>query len=267
MWAPLLVLAALAAPRRAVALTPHSREGPPTPKWRRWAVLPVPGNLEQRRFVATEEEERRAAVLRAVGVPKGGSLGGRAWRWYARRISRRPVLTKAVTSSIVACVGDVLAQAHSAAQGGFVLDCRRTAAFAIAGGLYFAPFLHMWYALFARLERRARDQWGVTRIQAIVAQWMTNMFVGSLLVNTGFFYAFALIRWSLGIPLATGDNPFVEGTHLLRTKLREVMIANYAVWPIPSLINLSLVPVQYRVLYTNCVAVLWKFILSLITGK
>jgi len=43
------------------------------------------------------------------------------------------------------------------------------------------------------------------------------------------------------------------------------MKANWVVWPLPSLCNLALVPLEYRVLFMNSFAVVWKCVLSLLT--
>ena len=46
-----------------------------------------------------------------------------------------------------------------------------------------------------------------------------------------------------------------------------VLLANYKVWTVPQLINLTLVPVQYQVLFANLVAFFWNIYLAKKTTK
>ena len=48
----------------------------------------------------------------------------------------------------------------------------------------------------------------------------------------------------------------------VRGKLYNSMLANWKIWTIPQMININLVPAQYRVLFANLVALAWNFYLA-----
>ena len=47
-----------------------------------------------------------------------------------------------------------------------------------------------------------------------------------------------------------------------REKYFGSLLANYKIWTIPQIININLVPAQYRVLFANLVALIWNFYLA-----
>jgi hypothetical protein len=90
-----------------------------------------------------------------------------------------------------------------------------------------------------------------------------NQSIGAMCANGGFFYAYAAFdRWLPG-----GANaPIIEtASRAFHKKFWRIMKANWVVWPLPSFVNLALVPLDYRVLFMNCFAVVWKCVLSLLT--
>lgn len=46
------------------------------------------------------------------------------------------------------------------------------------------------------------------------------------------------------------------------TNMRDVMLANWCLWPAVQFVNIGLVPVIYRVLVVNLVATFWNLYLS-----
>ncbi|KAJ1446096.1 hypothetical protein M885DRAFT_547751 [Pelagophyceae sp. CCMP2097] len=208
-----------------------------------------------------------AAVPAAVDGPRPGLLYAAA-RWYDGRLTAAPLLTKSATSGCVSCVGDALAQfsktATFVADSTHVFDARRSAAFALLGALYFGPFLHFWYNALARLEVRWRRR-GMRKPEVVAIQLVLNQSVGAGIVNAGFFFMFAFAQSALA-PYSS-PTPLIDARAAFRANYRNVMFANWIIWPIPSLLNLWFVPLQYRVAYTNCVAVVWKFVLSLLTTR
>jgi len=48
----------------------------------------------------------------------------------------------------------------------------------------------------------------------------------------------------------------------IAAKLLPMLAANYALWPLAHLINFKFVPSKQRILYINCVQILWSAYLS-----
>ena len=130
------------------------------------------------------------------------------------------------------------------------------------GAAYFAPILHGWYEVLAARERRWRAN-GMGRWPSVLLQLLLNQSLGALTVNAGFFFALAVAEDALALDVSMRT---LEGAQrALGDQYLLVMRANWLVWPLPSLVNLAFVPLRYRVLFMNAVAVVWKTILSLIT--
>jgi protein Mpv17 len=163
------------------------------------------------------------------------------------------------SSGTASAVGDLLAQTIV----GNTYDPRRTLVFAAIGVFYFAPLLHLWYKALHKLEKSGVSSGNFTRRQIIGLQLLMNQSIGAMCANGGFFYAYAAFdRWLPG-----GANaPILEtASRAFHRKFWRIMKANWVVWPLPSFVNLALVPLDYRVLFMNCFAVVWKCVLSLLT--
>ena len=198
---------------------------------------------------------RKVSVRQATTAVRGGG----ALRAYDSLLKRRPLPTKMASSGAASAVGDLLAQTIV----GNTYDPRRTLVFAAIGVFYFAPLLHLWYKTLNSLERRGVTSGRFTRRQVIALQLLMNQSIGAMCANGGFFYAYAAFdRWLPG-----GANaPIIEtASKAFHRKFWRIMKANWVVWPLPSFVNLALVPLDYRVLFMNCFAVVWKCVLSLLT--
>ena len=198
---------------------------------------------------------RKAPLRQATSTLSGGG----ALRAYDALLKRRPLPTKCVSSGTASAVGDALAQTIV----GNTYDPRRTLVFAAIGVFYFAPLLHLWYKALNSLERRGVSSGRFTRRQVIFLQLLMNQSIGAMCANGGFFYAYAAFdRWLPG----GGNAPILEtASRAFHRKFWRIMKANWVVWPLPSFVNLALVPLDYRVLFMNCFAVVWKCVLSLLT--
>ena len=202
----------------------------------------------------------RSGPGRAVGRLRATSVAGGAnvLAQYDAALTARPLLTKCASSGLASACGDALAQSMSPSP----FDVGRCVAFALVGALYFAPLLHGWYEALAGYERRWRSR-GLGRRESLLLQLAINQTLGALLANCGFFYALALAEDACAVDVSTATA--ARATRALRDQLWTVMRANWVVWPLPALVNLAFVPLRYRVLWTNAVAVVWKCVLSLIT--
>ena len=90
-----------------------------------------------------------------------------------------------------------------------------------------------------------------------------NQSIGAMCANGGFFYAYAAFdRW---LPGGASNPILATASQAFHRKFWRIMKANWVVWPLPSFVNLALVPLDYRVLFMNCFAVVWKCVLSLLT--
>jgi hypothetical protein len=71
-------------------------------------------------------------------------------------------------------------------------------------------------------------------------------------INCGFFFTTTLME--------TGDAS--AGIQKIKDKLWPTLKVNWVVWPVLQGINLSVVPLQYRILYINFCSIFWSAYLS-----
>ena len=198
---------------------------------------------------------RKTLSVRQSTALRGGGL----LRAYDSLLKRRPLPTKMASSGAASALGDALAQTIV----GNTYDPRRTLVFAAIGVFYFAPLLHLWYKMLNTLEKSGVSSGRFTRRQVIFLQLLMNQSIGAMCANGGFFYAYAAFdRW---LPGGASNPILATASQAFQTKFWRIMKANWVVWPLPSLVNLALVPLDYRVLFMNCFAVVWKCVLSLLT--
>ena len=53
-----------------------------------------------------------------------------------------------------------------------------------------------------------------------------------------------------------------DTTDFVRKNYVSSLLANWKIWTIPQIININLVPAEYRVLFANLVALVWNFYLA-----
>lgn len=86
--------------------------------------------------------------------------------------------------------------------------------------------------------------------------------------------------WLAGFEFFLGKFPSSNGRSILPigtlfdmgvSKVKELLwptlLENWKVWPAVQLLNFSVVPVKYQVLFVNCVAIWWNFVLSMMQHK
>eukprot|EP00934_Nitzschia_sp_Nitz4_P005352 Nitzschia sp. Nitz4//scaffold91_size79674//33678//34502//NITZ4_005366-RA/size79674-processed-gene-0.107-mRNA-1//-1//CDS//3329560097//5342//frame0 len=194
----------------------------------------------------------------------GGVSASKYWifAWYSRQLERRPLLTKAVTSGVLAGVGDIVCQylsyshtiTHHADTTATLtdsfwasIDWSRTAKFLGMGAFWVAPITHVWYhALSVRILPGSRTRSKVLQRlfvdQLIFAPLFVPTFLGGLWWLEGYSNAVILEKLWEATPSAVQ--------------------ANWTLWIPAQLVNFGWVPLRYQVLFGNVVALLWNVYVS-----
>lgn len=196
-------------------------------------------------------------VSNCVELRGGGSQSLRLS--YSSLQSKYPLLMTMLLSSFVAIVGDVLSQALTGSR-----DFRRVSIFALLGGLFFGPVLHYWYGVIGRFGGQLQKKYPtMPKVVRVLCQVGLNQSVGAVLINVGFIFSF------YALTCLVRGTPFMLSTasQLVKSKMGTSLRANWSVWPLASFLNFLLVPAQYRVLFTQCVAALYNMLLSLIANS
>jgi len=209
-------------------------------------------------------------------------------KWYSRKLETHPLITKCLTSCMIAASGDIISQCIDFKYGekdencdakDFLssMDGRRTGRFAILGFFLVAPATHLWYGFLASrfpgttflavAKRLAVDQ-------VVFAPIFLSTFLSSLyLMEMKSSKTTAAQNYDepIGIEIDVSRNTAQHGSkkniHIdvlqrLRSDVPSALIMNYKLW-IPALaLNFRYVPLKFQVLFGNCVGLIWNGYLS-----
>lgn len=88
--------------------------------------------------------------LRSKSTSSSASSRSSSWiAWYSSKLDTHPLLTKSISSGLIAGGGDFLCQ--TAIERGGPYDWARTGRFTLLGTFVVAPFVHGWYSVLNRL--------------------------------------------------------------------------------------------------------------------
>jgi len=160
---------------------------------------------------------------------------------YQKVLRTHPILTKSITSAIIAGLGSNLPQILS----GKPLSLDKLRVFAIYGGLVTGPITHYFYKL---LDKHIPGPG--------LLKYILRLLTDRLLFSPGFL---ALTLYCLARLHRQSHNQAIEN---MNSKYWLCLVGNWKIWTIPQIINIGLVPQQYRVLFANVVALVWNMYLA-----
>lgn len=146
-------------------------------------------------------------------------------------------------------LGDVLAQTFVEKKTFADFNAKRTLRFAVFGTFFGGPVFCLWYMKLAKLF--AHTRYAPLKMVACDQLLFAPPFIAYFLT---------------GLELLKG-----EGLEAIKTKLEhdylEVLKTNYKIWPAVQAVNFTFVPVHFRVVTVNCVAVGWNTYLAWMSEK
>nr|GMD31164.1 protein sym-1-like [Ipomoea batatas] len=162
--------------------------------------------------------------------------------WYLSLLEKYPVWTKAVTSALLNCVGDLICQLwidHAPS-----LDVKRTLLFTFLGLALVGPTLHFWYLYLSRL---------------VAIPGATGAFVRLILDQ--FIFTPIFIGVFLSTLVALEGRPSQVIPKLQQEWFSSVLV-NWQLWIPFQFLNFRFVPQNFQVLAANFIALIWNVILS-----
>jgi protein Mpv17 len=188
-----------------------------------------------------------------------------AWQAYKVMLVQQPIITKAVTSAVIMSISDGITQrierhftddAPEEEKKSIQHNWNRTWITAKTGLLWSGVSAHVWYA---NLERIC----SLIPVEGPIAGLALRLFLDALIFSpitiTGFFIVNTLVQHGIG------SVPMIQ--EKLETKWKKTLFAAWSFWPIVNIVNFSMVPLSYRVLYSNVMALLWTGYLSFVNNQ
>ncbi|XP_047447947.1 peroxisomal membrane protein 2 [Mugil cephalus] len=177
---------------------------------------------------------------------RDASLHFRLLQQYLVLLKKYPILTKSVTSGILSALGNLLSQileARKKAKNGAAvkeIDVAGASRYAIYGLLVTGPVSHFFYQLM--------EVWmPITDPYCIVKRLLLDR----LIFAPGFLLIFYFVMTILE---AKGWADFEKK---MRSSYWTALKMNWKVWTPFQFININFVPVQFRVLFANVIALFW----------
>ncbi|KAK3695046.1 hypothetical protein B0T22DRAFT_398098 [Podospora appendiculata] len=163
--------------------------------------------------------------------------------WYKARLAARPLLTQAVTTSILFGVGDVAAQQLVEKKGLEKHELARTGRMVLYGGAVFGPVAATWFKLLQRhVNFKSANATTLARVacdQLLFAPTFIGVFLGSMAVLEG------------GSPRDKLERSYAPA-----------LTTNWMIWPFVQMVNFKLVPLEHRLLFVNVISIGWNCYLS-----
>ncbi len=175
-----------------------------------------------------------------------------------RLVARHPFLVNAVVAAGCTSLGDVITQKSTtlappdagAGVRGAEFDWRRNLSYTVFGAAWSVPGRFFYIAL-------AKYVPSTTLVGAV-----KGALVGELLMDI-----------PVGLPIFTCATDLMRGRDLefvqdhLKRDFRDTALSSFVVWFPATVINLRLVPLQYRVVWDSAFVVLWSSIYSFLTNR
>ncbi|KAK1941725.1 Protein SYM1 [Phytophthora citrophthora] len=182
---------------------------------------------------------------------------------YDEWLQRQPLLTKMVTSSVLFGLGDRLAQRvekigktdeeleemakDTTVQEGHLISesAAKTVRMMVWGGMIMTPMMHTWYNL---MEKVFLGTGKLVAAKKVVA----DMVFVAPQMPIWFYTSTGLMA---GRTLRDAFDDSID-------KQPMTLMANYMLWPAANSITYGVMPLQYRLLFANCVHLGWASFLS-----
>mmetsp|Transcript_42454 Transcript_42454/g.83432 ORF Transcript_42454/g.83432 Transcript_42454/m.83432 type:complete len:264 (-) Transcript_42454:521-1312(-) len=243
--------------------------------WEAGSPLPDGGPLPDEDLLGLETEEGLSSPL---GSPRGGadlstkpvpdlgpdlvpgsvptvaacSIFTSAFLRYTAAIDSNPIQTKAVTSAVITGGGDLIAQCI---EGKIHFDLKRVASFALAGGLYVGPFIHMWFSYLFRFGSFLSDRKVIkSRAANTLLLVAIDQSIGAVVFFVPYFFVFDYLRsWVYGTPYF-----FNNSMRKMDNDMWDILKMSWRIFPFANYLSFTFVPPQMRVLASNVIGVFWN---------
>lgn len=172
------------------------------------------------------------------------------WASYESALQEKPIMTKTFINVVIYCLGDWLSQTVFQKKNVLDFDVKRTLRNGFIG-LCFGPLVHQYYewsdhilpvegGLFNRLRKILMDQ--------------------TLYLSVKCSIYIAAVGFLQGDSLDTV-------TDSVKTRIGPICFTAWKFWPLVHCITYSVIPAQHRILWVNCVDLVWNAILSTMSRK
>ncbi|CAM9964131.1 unnamed protein product [Ascophyllum nodosum] len=190
---------------------------------------------------------------------EGRAIPQRALEGYQRSLEKRPIITKGISSGIIAGTANFMQQSLSDA----AFSMPDWTAFTMIGTFYLGPFLHLWFSFLDSLVQSKAVRTRVkSKLGRVVVQVGLDSTIGAATLNTGVFAINTVLVAAFTGRVSSLPDLWSAVRHRVSSNFWPMMTQNLKLWPWVSFVNFRFVPAKFRVLLTNLVAVFWNYLMS-----
>lgn len=148
--------------------------------------------------------------------------------------------------------GDLIAQLAMEKKPISDWNYQRSLRFSALGFCVVAPVMRKWYGTLEGM---------VAKNQPPLDRGLKKMFLDQALFAPPFTLLISYL-----VPFVNGEkhDDIVDG---LKKTYFDILKGNYMLWPVAQVVNFTLVPLQYQVIYAQCIALIWNSYLSWMLNK
>ncbi|KAK9501154.1 hypothetical protein O3M35_002245 [Rhynocoris fuscipes] len=172
---------------------------------------------------------------------------------YKKLLSQHTLKVQSIQTAILMGAGDVIAQSVvERTQKDY--DIYRTLRFTLLGSAI-GPSLYVWYSLLDRIIGKnlaSTVNFSLIKLEKPLIK---------VAIDQGIFAPIFLALFVSTTSLLEG-----KGVDDLKNRLKDdypdILLANYKVWPGVQIVNFSIIPLQFRVLFLQIIALAWNTYLA-----
>ena len=172
------------------------------------------------------------------------------WSSYESALAESPILTKTTINVIIYLLGDWLSQTVFAKKNVLDFDAKRTLRNGFIG-LCFGPLVHMYY------------EWSDT-ILPVEAGLMNR--VKKIFMDQTLYLSIKCSIYISAVGLLAGED-WDDVKQTVKERIGPVCFTAWKFWPLVHCITYGVVPARHRILWVNCVDLVWNAILSTLSRK
>jgi peroxisomal membrane protein 2 len=176
-----------------------------------------------------------------------------AWRAYLRKLRTDPLVTKAITASILSGVSTLVARAFQG--NGSELKSSEIIHQMTIGLAVRAPLVHFFHML---LDKKIFRSYRQTSVPVVIGKVVLDQFVFAPAMTALYYYIVGLMN----------DEGCQATSKKLKRQLLAVLKKAWLLWIPVNLISYGFVPLELRVLFGNIVSIFWTaYLISTVSSK
>jgi protein Mpv17 len=167
------------------------------------------------------------------------------WQSYETSLAEKPIFTKTLINVVIYLLGDWLSQTVFQKKNVLDFDPWRTMRNGFIG-LCFGPLVHEYYQFSDHILP--------------VEAGLTNRLCKILMDQTIYLTVKCSI-YIMAVGMLAGDD-FETAQQSVKTRIKSIVTTAWKFWPLVHCVTYSVIPARHRILWVNCVDLIWSAILA-----